>query len=62
MSHTVVASVLLSSNHLFRVEQTSVCTSSNLVDDIWLEINVDGSWNIFSLACSRGFQSISVKY
>lgn len=47
----VVASVLLASDHLVGVEQASVVASSNFVDDIGLEIAVDGSRNIFTAAC-----------
>lgn len=31
------------------MEQAAVCTSSDLIDNIGLEIAVDGSWDIFSL-------------
>jgi hypothetical protein len=46
----VVRRVLLSSNHLFWVEKTAVGSRADLVNDVWLEIAVDGSGNIFSLA------------
>jgi hypothetical protein len=45
----VVGSVLLSSNHLLGMEQAAVGTSADLIDDIGLEIAVDGSGNIFAL-------------
>jgi hypothetical protein len=46
----VVGSILLSSNHLFRMEQAAVGTSSDLIDNVGLEIAVNGTWDIFSLA------------
>lgn len=46
----VVGRVLLSSNHLLRVEETAVCTSADLIDDIGLEIAVDGTGNVFAVA------------
>jgi hypothetical protein len=46
----VVGSVLLAGNHLFRMEQVLVEASADFIDDIWLEIAVNGTWNIFSLA------------
>ena len=46
----VVRRVLLSSDHLFWVEKASVGSGSDLIDDVWLEIAVDGSGNIFALA------------
>jgi len=34
------------------MKQASVGTSSDFVDDIGLEIAVDGSWDIFAIACA----------
>jgi hypothetical protein len=36
-----------------RVEEAAVSTSSNLIDDIGLEVNVKGTGNVFS---GRGFR------
>lgn len=47
----VIRGILLSSDHLLGVEQAAVCTGSDLVDDIGLEIAVDGSWDVFALTC-----------
>lgn len=47
----VVGCILLSSDHLFRVEQGSVCTSSDFIDNVGLEIAVDGTGNVFALTC-----------
>lgn len=44
----VVASIFLSGDHLFWVEQGSVGTSANFVDDIWLEVDVDSPWDVLS--------------
>jgi len=46
----VVGGILLSGNHLFGVEQAAVGTGSDLVDNVGLEIAVDGTWDIFALA------------
>jgi len=46
----VVRRVLLSGNHLFWVEKTAVGSGADLVNNVWLEIAVDGSGNIFALA------------
>ena len=35
------------------MEETAVSTSSNLIDDIRLEVNVEGTGNVFS---GRGFR------
>lgn len=48
--HTVVGSILLSGNHLLRVEKISVGTILHLVDDIGLEIDIDGPRNVFAIA------------
>jgi len=45
----VVGGVLLSSDHLFRVEKAAIGTSSDLIDNIGFEIAVDGARDIFSL-------------
>lgn len=46
----VVGGILLASDHVLRVEQASVGASPDLVDNVGLEIAVDGSWNVFTLA------------
>lgn len=48
----VVGSILTSSDHLLRVEQRAVGTGADLINHVWLEITVDGTWNILSLSCS----------
>lgn len=45
----VVGRILLSSDHLLGVEQAAVGTSSDFVDNIGLEIAVDGTGYIFAL-------------
>lgn len=49
----VVGSILLASDHHLGVEKVSVSTSSDLVNDVGLEIAVDGSGNIFALTCNQ---------
>jgi hypothetical protein len=46
----VVRRVLLASDHLLGVEQAAVGTGADLIDDIGLEIAVDGAGDIFALA------------
>jgi hypothetical protein len=45
----VVGRVLLASDHLLGVEKTTVGTGADLVDNIGLEIAVDGAWHVFAL-------------
>ena len=48
----VVRGILLASDHLLRVEEGAVGAGADLVDDVGLEIAVDGTGDIFALACS----------
>ena len=48
----VVGSILLASDHLLRMEQAAIGAGPNFVDDVGLEIAVDGSRDVFALACS----------
>ena len=52
-TRVIVGRILLASNHLFRVEKASVGASADFVDDIGLEVTVDGPRNIFALACDE---------
>ena len=47
-SGEVVGSVFLSGNELLWMEELSVGTSSDLIDNSWLEIEEDGSWDVLS--------------
>lgn len=47
----VVASILLAGDHLLGVEQAAVCAGADFIDDVGLEIAVDGSGDIFALTC-----------
>lgn len=49
----VVGSILLASHHLFGVEKAAVGTGADFVDHIGLQVTVDGTGNVFSLALSR---------
>lgn len=49
----VVASILLSSDHLVGMEQASVGASADFIDNVGLEIAVDGSWDIFAISCDE---------
>ena len=48
----VVRSILLASNHVLGVEEAAVGTSADFIDNVGLEIAVDGSGNIFALTCA----------
>ena len=47
----VVGRILLSGNHVLRVEQAAVGTGADLIDHVGLEIAVDGTWDVLALAC-----------
>jgi len=47
-SGEVVGGVLLSGDELLWVEQLSVSSGSDLIDNGWLEIEEDGSWDVLS--------------
>ena len=47
-SGEVVGSVFLSGNELLRVEELSVGSGSDLIDDGRLEVEEDGSWNVLA--------------
>jgi hypothetical protein len=36
---------------VLRVEEGTVRAGADLVDDVWLEIGVDGAWNVLALTC-----------
>lgn len=48
----VVRGILTAGNHVLRVKKAAVGTSADLIDDIGLEIAVDGTRDILALACS----------
>jgi hypothetical protein len=47
----VVRGILLACDHLLRVEEGAVGAGADLVDDVGLEIGVDGTGDILALAC-----------
>ncbi len=46
----VVGGILLSGDHLLGMEEIAVGTSADLIDNIGLKINVDGTGDVFALA------------
>ncbi len=50
-SGVVVGGIFLAGDHMFRVEKVSIGTRAHLVNDIGLEIAVNCSGDIFSVAC-----------
>ena len=57
-SGEVVGGIFLSGDELLWMEELSVGTSSNLIDNGWLEIEEDGSWDVLT---SSGFGEESVE-
>lgn len=49
-TRVVVGCILLASDHLLWVEEGSVGAGADFVDDVGLEIAVDGTWDIFAIA------------
>jgi hypothetical protein len=47
----VVRGILLSGNHVLRVEEGAIGSGADLIDDVGLQISVDGTGDIFALAC-----------
>merc|ERR1719153_2167665 len=52
-SSVVVGCVLLPRDHLLRMEELSVGSSSNLIDDSWFQVEEDSSGNVFTSASLR---------
>lgn len=50
----VVGSILLAGDHHLGVEEVSVSTSSDLIDNVGLEIAVDGTGDVLALTWKRG--------
>ena len=46
--HTVAGSILLAGDEGLGVEKAAVGTGSNLVDDVRLKVNVEGTGDVFS--------------
>lgn len=49
---TVVGGILLSGDHLLGVEELPVGTSAHLIDDIGLQVDVDGAGHVLALTCT----------
>jgi hypothetical protein len=57
-SGEVVSSIFFTRNKLFWMEELSVSTSSNFIDNSWFEIEEYTSWNVFT---STSFTEESVE-
>ena len=59
-SGEVVGGILLSGDELLWVEELSVSSGSHLIDDSWLEIEENGSWDVLASSSLReeGVESI----
>ena len=44
----VVGGILLTSDQLFWVEQLTVGTGADLIDDSWLQIDENGTWDVLA--------------
>ena len=51
-SSIVVGSIFFASDHVLRVEETTIGAGADLIDDVGLKIAVDGTRDIFALTCS----------
>lgn len=49
----VVGGILLAGNHLLGMEEAAVGTSADFVDNIGLQVTVDGTGNVFALAFGK---------
>ena len=47
-SSEVICSIFFSGDELLRVEELSISSSSDFINDSWFEIEEDGSWYVFS--------------
>ena len=47
----VVRRILLAGDHVLGVEERPVGTGADLVDDVGLQVGVDGTWDVLALAC-----------
>jgi hypothetical protein len=50
-TRVIVGCILLASDHLFGVEEGAIGAGADFVDDIGLEIAVDGTRDIFAITC-----------
>lgn len=57
----VVGGILLASDHLLRVEQAAVGTGADFIDDVGLEIAVNGTGNIFALTYSAKTRQVYLR-
>ena len=55
----VVGGILTTGDHVLGVEKAAVGAGTDLIDDIGLEVTVDGTGDIFALACCRPTQTSS---
>lgn len=47
----VVGGILLAGDHVLRVEERTVGTGADLIDDVGLQVGVDGARDVLALAC-----------
>ena len=47
-SGIVVGSIFFTSDQLFWMEELSVSTSTDFINDSWFQINKDGTWDVFA--------------
>jgi hypothetical protein len=57
----VVGGILLASDHVLRVEQAAVGTGADFIDDVGLEIAVNGTGNIFALTYSAKTRQVYLR-
>ena len=47
-SGVVVGSIFFTSDQLFWMEELSVSTSTDFINNSWFQINKDGTWDVFA--------------
>ena len=57
-TRVVVGGIFFASDHLVWMEEVAVLSSSHFVDNVGLEVTVDGSGDVFALTCTVMLPSI----
>lgn len=55
----VVGGILLAGDHVFRVEESTVGSRADLVNNIRFQVAVDRPWHVFSVSCVANLISFS---
>ena len=58
MKLAVVGGILLAGDKSLRVEESAVSASADLINDIGLEVDIKGAWDMFAGAAARMTESM----